>query len=215
MCGAYLKGMHRALYVNFAISLSPNGAQFHMVYLLGLAYDQASFIRISCNGGGSGGGASARWVGLKLWTPPSYNSKGFLGWAPATPSFFGHRSPVWLVAGAPFRFVVVQAPCQKGKKKCFHPMCLYSIYSEFSGEFKNAQKGAFFQPSQNNYLIPDRVLVKDVQYPSWWNTDAQLQDLGFNSSGWHKPVIAQKRWSCSPLFSPWLIMKLICKGRVM
>ena len=26
-----------------------------------------------------------------------------------------------------------------------------------------------FQSSQNNYLIPDGVLVKDVQYPSWWN----------------------------------------------
>ena len=101
------------------------------------------------------------------------------------------------------------------KKKCFHPMCLYSIYSAFPGEFKNAQKWAFFQSSQNTYLIPDRVLVKDVQYPSWWNTDAQLQDPGFNSSGWHIPVIAQKRWSCFPLFFPWLIMKLICKGRVM
>ena len=43
---------------------------------------------------------------------PSYNSEGFLGWAPATPSFFAHRSLVWLFAGAPFRFVVVQAPCQ-------------------------------------------------------------------------------------------------------
>ena len=54
-------------------------------------------------GGGFG------WVGLKLWTPPpSYSSEGFLGWAPATPSFFGHRSPVWLFAGAPVRFVVVQ-----------------------------------------------------------------------------------------------------------
>ena len=108
-------------------------------------------------------------MGLKLWTPPCYKSEGFLGWAPATPSFFGHRSLVWLVAGAPFRFVVVQAPCQKGKKMCFHPMSLYSIYSEFSGEFNNGQKWAFFQSSQNNYLIPDRVLVKDVQYPSWWN----------------------------------------------
>ena len=80
--------------------------------------------------------------GVNLWTPPPYNSEGFLGWAPATPSFFGHRSLVWLVAGAPFRFVV-HAPCQKGKKKCFHPMCLYSIYSEFSRKFKNAQKWAF------------------------------------------------------------------------
>ena len=48
-------------------------------------------------------------MGLKLWTPPpSYNSAGFLGWAPATPSFFGHRSLVWLFAGAPFCYVVVQ-----------------------------------------------------------------------------------------------------------
>ena len=55
------------------------------------------------------GGSSAGWVGLKLWTPPpSYNSEGFLGWAPATPSFFGHRSLVWLFAGAPFCCVVVQ-----------------------------------------------------------------------------------------------------------
>ena len=44
---------------------------------------------------------------------------------------------------------------------------------------------------------------------------AQLPDPGFNSSGWHIPVIAQKRWGCFPLFFPWLIMKLICKGRVM
>ena len=41
---------------------------------------------------------------------PFYNSEGFLGWARATPSFFAHRSLVWLFAGAPFRFVVVQAP---------------------------------------------------------------------------------------------------------
>ena len=55
------------------------------------------------------GGSSAGWVGLKLWTPPpSYNFEGFLGWAPATLSFFGHRSLVWLFAGAPFCCVVVQ-----------------------------------------------------------------------------------------------------------
>ena len=63
------------------------------------------------------GGSSGRWVGLRLWTPPplvipragpppSYNSEGFLGWAPATPSFL-----VWLCAIAPFRFVFMQAPC--------------------------------------------------------------------------------------------------------
>ena len=35
---------------------------------------------------------------------------------------------------------------------------------------------------------------------------AQLQDCGFNSSGWHIPVIAQKRWGCFSLFFPWLIV---------
>ena len=57
-------------------------------------------------------GSPAGWVGVKLWTPSPLHSEGFLGWAPATPSFFAHRSFVWLSAGAPFRFVVVQAPCQ-------------------------------------------------------------------------------------------------------
>ena len=77
----------------------------------GTGGDQASFIRIKLQWGGGSwvGGSSAGWVGLKLWTPPpSYNSEGFLGWAPATPSFFGHRSLVWLFAGAPFCCVVVQ-----------------------------------------------------------------------------------------------------------
>ena len=36
------------------------------------------------------------WVGRRL--PPLYNSEAFLGWAPATPSFFVYRSPVWLCA---------------------------------------------------------------------------------------------------------------------
>ena len=143
-----------------------------------VSLNQALFIRIKLQCGGGGGSG---WVGLKLWTPPSYNSEGFLGWAPATRSFFGHRGLVWLVAGAPFRFVVVQAPCQKGKKMCFHPMCLYSIYSEFSGELNNGQKWAFFQSSQNNSLILDRVLVKDVQYPSWWNIARTTARSWFNS----------------------------------
>ena len=44
------------------------------------------------------GGSSAGWVDLRLWTPPPpYNSEGFLGWAPATPSFFVLRSLVWLL----------------------------------------------------------------------------------------------------------------------
>ena len=60
-------------------------------------------------GGGLGGWVFSRVGGSKaLDPPPSYNSEGFLGWAPATPSFFGHRSLVWLFAGAPFCCVVVQ-----------------------------------------------------------------------------------------------------------
>ena len=39
----------------------------------------------------------------------------------------------------------------KGKKLCFHPMCQYSIYSEFSGEINNGQKWVFFQSAQNKY----------------------------------------------------------------
>ena len=60
-------------------------------------------------GGGLGGWVFSRVGGSKaLDPPPSYNSEGFLGWAPATPSFFCHRSLVWLFAGAPFCCVVVQ-----------------------------------------------------------------------------------------------------------
>ena len=60
-------------------------------------------------GGGLGGWVFSRVGGSKaLDAHPSYNSEGFLGWAPATPSFFGHRSLVWLFAGALFCFVVVQ-----------------------------------------------------------------------------------------------------------
>ena len=72
--------------------------------------DQASFIRIKLQWrGGLGGGVFSRVGGSKALDPPtSYNSEGFLGWAPATPSFFGHRSLVWLFAGAPFCSVVVQ-----------------------------------------------------------------------------------------------------------
>ena len=65
---------------------------------------QASFIRAILQGGGG------VWVGgSKALDPhPCYNFEGFLGWAPATPSFFGHRSLVLLFASALFCFVVVQ-----------------------------------------------------------------------------------------------------------
>ena len=72
---------------------------------------QASFIRAILQGGAGGlGGRVFSWVGGSkgLDPHPSYHSEGFLGWAPATPSFYGHRSLVWLFAGALFCFVVVQ-----------------------------------------------------------------------------------------------------------
>ena len=34
---------------------------------------------------------------------------------------------------------------------CFHPMCLYSIYMEFSREINNEQKWVFFQSARNKY----------------------------------------------------------------
>ena len=39
----------------------------------------------------------------------------------------------------------------KGKKLCFHPVCLYSIYSELSAEINNGQKWVFFQSARNKY----------------------------------------------------------------
>ena len=52
--------------------------------------------------------------GVRMWVfwnpPPPYNSKGFVGWAPATPSFLVYRSLVKLCASAPFRFVFMEAP---------------------------------------------------------------------------------------------------------
>ena len=38
-----------------------------------------------------------------------------------------------------------------GKKLCFYPMCLYSIYSEFSAELNNGPKWVFFQSARNKY----------------------------------------------------------------
>ena len=43
----------------------------------------------------------------------------------------------------------------KGTKICFHPMCLYSIYLEFVGEFNNGQKLAFSELVQNLYFISE------------------------------------------------------------
>ena len=60
----------------------------------GIAVGQASFIRAILQGrGGLGGWVFSRVGGSKALDPhPSYNSEGFLGWAPATPSFFGQEA---------------------------------------------------------------------------------------------------------------------------
>ena len=49
------------------------------------------------------GGCLAGWVALRLRTPlPSYDSQRFLGWAPATPSFFFFKKPCLVVWCCPF-----------------------------------------------------------------------------------------------------------------
>ena len=48
------------------------------------------------------------------------------------------------------------------EKMCFHPMCLCSIYSEFSGEINNGQKWACFQSTQNDYPISDQWFIRDA-----------------------------------------------------
>ena len=119
--------------------------------------------------------------------PPSFNSTGVLGWAPATPSFFGHRSLVWLFVGAPFRFVVVQAPCQnlfcgcgvlvgssehakRVKKNVFSVPCVYvPCTPNFQENSILDKNGHFSSQPQNSYPIPDQCFIRDARYPSWWN----------------------------------------------
>ena len=58
---------------------------------------------------------------------------------------------------------------KKGKNMFFHPIFVYPKNSEFSEEFNNGQKGAFFESTQNNYPIPDQWFIIDAQYCSWRN----------------------------------------------
>ena len=48
----------------------------------------------------------------------------------------------------------------KGKKLCFHPMCMYSIYSEFSREINNGPKWVFFQSAQHKYPTPEKSFLE-------------------------------------------------------
>ena len=48
----------------------------------------------------------------------------------------------------------------KGKRLCFHPMCLFSIYSEISGEINTGQKWVFFQSARNKYLTSEQSFSK-------------------------------------------------------
>ena len=48
----------------------------------------------------------------------------------------------------------------KGKKWCFHPLCLYSICSEFSREINIGQKWVFFQSARNKYPTCERSFLE-------------------------------------------------------
>ena len=113
-------------------------------------------------------GGSAGWVSSS-GPPSSYNSEGsWVGLQPPLLSLVTGALSGWLLVPLS-ALSLCRHHAKRVKKMCFHPMCLYSISSDFSRKFNNGQKWAFFQSSQNNYLIPDRMLVKDVQYRSWWN----------------------------------------------
>ena len=70
------------------------------------------------------GGSSAGWVGLNLWTPPPLiiPRVSWVGLQPPLLSLVTGALSGWLLVPlfAP-SLVVVQAPCQKGKKKVFSP----------------------------------------------------------------------------------------------
>ena len=66
---------------------------------------------------------------------------------------------------------------------CFHPMCLHSIYSEFSGEFNNGQKLAFSQLVQNHYLTSEHRCSVMVGALVGGTLQMQWKVLGSNPSG--------------------------------
>ena len=165
---------------------------------------QALFIRIKLQwGGGSGGGASAGWVGLKLWTPPPLiiPRVSWVGLQPPLLSLVTGALSGGLLAPLS-ALLVCRHHAKRGKKYVFTP-CVYT-YGHFSSHPKTIISSLTVCFSKLSSILVGGTL------------HTQLQDLGFNFSGWHIRVIAQKPWSCFPLFfSPWLIMKLICKGKVM
>ena len=63
-------------------------------------------------------------------------------------------------------------------------MYLYSVYSEFSGEFNNGQKWAFLHLAQNKYPIPKQWLVELANILVGSTLDLHLKSLGFNSRGY-------------------------------
>ena len=74
---------------------------------------------------------------------------------------------------------------------CFHPMCLYSIYSEFPSEFNNGQKWHF--SSQPKLIIP-ALTNGSSQMPSFLvggTVHLHLKGPGFNSQGWQIPAFWQ------------------------
>ena len=80
--------------------------------------------------------------------------------------------------------LVPTAPCgifAQGKKLYFHPMCLYSTYSDFSGESKNGQKWAFSKIAQNGYPIPENYVAELASVLVGGTLHFRLESPGFNS----------------------------------
>ena len=102
-----------------------------------------------------------------------------------------------------------------GKKLGFHPMCLYSIYSEFSGEFDSGQKWVFFQLAQNKYPIPEQWSTEVASILVDRTLHLYSKSPGFHSQGCQIAATGQKGWSCFPAFFFPTLMKLLCKSRVM
>ena len=78
------------------------------------------------------GGSSAGWVGRNLWTPPPLiiPRVSWVGLQPPLLSLVTGALSGWLLV--PLSAVLLcRHHAKRVKKKCFHPMCLYSIYLEF------------------------------------------------------------------------------------
>ena len=83
----------------------------------------------------------------------------------------------------------------EAKKLGFHPMCLYSIHSEFPGEFNDGHKWAFFQLAQNRYRIPEQWLAEMATFLVGSTLDLHLKSPGFNCWGCQISATGQEGWT--------------------